>query len=308
MKLCLAAALVALIPLPSLAQEVAGKTGYVLASENPPIPVEVTFQVRDNLNITNGKLKMKVGEQEFGGEMSSNTKEIQVIEVLAKDQIKLTYLKNRGFEKSKIMGQAKQEEEVNLIEGRVVLLNKAEGKWSGKLQGDPVEPVDHEKVNDEIERLVKSMNNGTAESVEIYGTNPRKVGDTWKVDPTNVLGMDDFKIEKGTMSVTFLEVKDLNGEPCAILKGIFNIDGLLTEEKMEGMKAKVSGEMRIVRSLKYFQDYKVEGDMKMAVSGVMQPQPGIMMDFSLTSDLKGKKTTIVLPPKKTPSRAFAQLS
>ncbi|MEN8772399.1 MAG: hypothetical protein ABF379_06315 [Akkermansiaceae bacterium] len=298
MNLCLAAAFAALIPLSSVAQEVTAAKKYILASKNPPTPVGSTHQVSDNLNFTNGKLKMKVGEQEFGGDMSNNTKEVQVIEYLADDKIKVTYLKNRKFEKSKIMGQEKEEEEIDPIEGRVVLLEKAEGKWGGKLQGDPVEPVDHEKVNDEIESLVKSLNNNTEESVEIYGTEPRKIGDSWKVDPKNVPGMDDFKIEKGTMSVTFLEVKELNGEPCAILKGTFSIDGLLTEEEMEGMSAKVSGEMRIVRSMKYFMDYKMEGDMEMSVKGVMKPQPGVLVDFGMTADLKGKKTTTVVPPKK----------
>ena len=298
MKLCLAAALVALISLPSSAQELAGAKEYVLASEDPPMPIGATHQVTDNSNMTNCKLKMTVGEQDLGGEMSKNSKEVQIFEYLAGDKIKVTYLKNRAFEKSTIMGQAKAEEEVSAIEGRVVLLQKAGKKWVGKLQGDPVEPVDHENVDEEIKSLVRSLNNSTAESVEIYGAGPRKVGDTWEVDPKNVPGMDEFKIVKGAMAMTFVEVKELNGEPCAILKATFTINGLPTDEKMAGMDARVSGEMRIARSLKYFMDCKVEGDMKMAVSGVMEPQAGVVIDFAMAGDLKAKRLTAVLPPKK----------
>ncbi|MEN8680214.1 MAG: hypothetical protein ABF391_09210, partial [Akkermansiaceae bacterium] len=69
MKLCLAAVLVALIPLPSSAQELAGAKEYVLASEDPPMPIGATHQVTDNSNMTNCKLKMTVGEQDLGGEM-----------------------------------------------------------------------------------------------------------------------------------------------------------------------------------------------------------------------------------------------
>lgn len=298
MKLCLAAALVAFAPLPSLAQEVAAAKEYVLASKNPPMPVGITHLVTDNSNMLNGKMKMKFGERDFAGTMSKMDKEVQVIDYLADDKIKVTYAKSRGFGKTVMMGKADEEEEVDPIEGRVVLLSKAEGKWSGRLQGDPVEPVDHEKVDDEIKKLAKSLNNSTEESVEIYGTKSRKVGDTWKVDPKNVPGMDEFKIEDGTMTVTFLEVKELNGEPCAILKGKFSMNGLMTEEKMQGMKAKLSGEMRIVRSMKYFMDYKLEGEMKIAVDGVMEPQPGIMVDFVMTADMKMKKSLSILPAQK----------
>ena len=217
MELCLgAAAFMALVQLPSLAQEVAATNEYVPASEDPPMPVGITHQVTDNSNMLDGKVKMKFGERDFAGNMSKMTKEVQVIDYLADDKIKVIYAKSRGFGKTVMMGKAGGEEEVDSIEGRVVLLSMAEGKWRGRLQGDPVEPVDHEKVDDKIKKLAKSLNNRTEESVGIYGINPRKVGDTWKVDPKNVPGMDEFKIEDGTMTATFLEVKQLNGENCAV--------------------------------------------------------------------------------------------
>lgn len=76
------------------------------------------------------------------------------------------------------------------------------------------------------------------------------------------------------------------------------MNGLMTEEKMQGMKGRMSGEMRIVRSLKYFMDYKLEGEMKIAVDGVMEPQPGIMVDFVMNAGMKIKKSLIILPAKK----------
>jgi hypothetical protein len=300
MKLCLAAALVALTSLHSSAQELVGVKEYVLASEDPLMPIGATHQVDDNSNMTNCKLKITVGEQDLGGEMGKNSKEVQIFEYLAGDKIKVTNLKNRAFEKSTIMGQAKAEEEVSAIEGRMVLLKKPGKKWVGKLKGNPVEPIDHENVDDEIKSLVRSLNNSTAESAEIYGTGPHKVGATWEFDPKNVPGMDEFKIVKGAMAMTFVEVKELNWEPCAILKGTFTINGLPTDETMAGLDAKVSGEMRIALSLKYLRDDNIKGDMKVAVSGVMEPRAGVVIDFAMAGDLNAKRLTAVLSPKKGP--------
>ena len=188
---------------------------YILASENPPMPVGITFRVSDRSVVSNGKMKMTLGERVIEKEMNGTTKELRLLEVLKEDSIRVTFKEHREISKE---DNEEPEEEVHPIEGRVVMLQRVEGKWSGKLQGEAPEPAVLKEVEEEVKSLTKSLNENVEESVQMYGTEPRKIGDKWEVDVKLMPEMEDLKIEKGKVTLTFVEVKQFNGEECAVLK------------------------------------------------------------------------------------------
>ena len=98
--------------------------------------------------------------------------------------------------------------------------------------------------------------------------------------------MEEFDVKGGNLTMTFVEVKGFQGEPCAVLKTSFKIDAEMMEKQMKGMGVSFAGNGRVVRSLKYLTDYKFTGEMKMKMSGDMEIQPGMNAKMTMTGDMK----------------------
>ena len=267
-----------------LAESDVARKEYVLALEKAPLPVKEKFKTSRNMSMPDAKIELKIAGQNIKGTMSNSAKEEAIFDFVSEDEIRVTYLKNRSLQKTVMMGPEKEEEKVDASEGRGFLLEKKEGKWVGKLAEGEVEEEDQKEIDKKVKSLEGNFNKQN--DAHIYGTKPRKVGESWDVDPSLMPGMDDFDIQGGKMMMTFLEVKDFEGEPCAVLKTSFTMDGESKDENLEGMEMKLTGSGRIVRSLKYLVDYKFVGEMEMDMKGEIEPQPGMAAEMSVDSSMK----------------------
>jgi len=133
-----------------------------------------------------------------------------------------------------------------------------DGKWSGKLKEGEADEEEKKK----IVKLAKKFD-GEANDAQIYGTKPRKVGDSWDVDPSKLDSFGgDTEDLKGTFKVTFKAVEKFQGEDCAVLVANFDVTG--STGKGEA-KLTMKGKANIHRSLKHLVDLqnKMEGTVKM---------------------------------------------
>ena len=269
---------------PLLGQVELEQKTYVLAKKGHPLPLKERFKVSQLMSMGNGKLKVSFSGQEMTGTVSTSKQAELVYDFLSEDKIRVNYEKGRDLKKSSMMGQEQDEEKIHPAEGTTILLEKKEGKWVGKLEAGKVDAVGQEEFDEAVEKLEKEFN--IDEASTMYGSEPRKIGESWDVDPSLMPGMDDFEVKGGNLTMTFLEVKQFQGELCAVLKTTFVIDAEMTEDKMEGMAAKITGDGRIVRSLTHLTDYKFVGEMRMAISGDMEIQPGANAKMSINADMK----------------------
>ncbi len=284
MKLIPSILAVSLFASPILAQEAVDQKTYVLATKENPLPVKEKFKALRHMSMAEGKVKVEVAGQAMDGTVSNSSKEDIIYDFISEDKIRVSFEKNRSLEKSSMMGQEQDTEEIHPSEGKTILLEKKEGKWVGKLAEGEIDEVDQEKFDEKVKSLEKEFN--VVDDLAMYGAEPRKVGESWDVDPSLMPGMEEFNVTGGKLTMTLVEVKEFQGEPCAILKTSFSIKAEMTEDPLKGVGVAFEGSGRIVRSLALLTDYKFTGEMTMEMSGDMEPQPGIVAKMSMKGDMK----------------------
>lgn len=274
----------ALLVTPLSAQVAADQKTYVLAKKDTPLPVKQKFKAIKGFTTSDAELKVEVAGQSFEGTLNAAKKEELIYDFISDEQIRVSILKNRSLEKSVMAGQEKNEEDINPSEGKSFLLEKKKGKWVGTVEKAELEDAEKEKIAEKIEELEKNFNEN--EASQMYGTDPRKVGDSWDVDPTLMPGMTDLDVNGGKLTLTFVEVKEFQGDLCAVLEMSYLIKGESTAEAIEGMVMEIAGTGRVVRSLNLFTDLKTVGKMKMKMSGDMEVQPGLSAKTEMEGDMK----------------------
>jgi len=268
----------------SFSQTAVAQKEYILAKKVAPLPTGKKFKVVKNMSMPDTRVGIEVRGRQMDRTMSRSNKDESIFEFVSDDKIRVTYLKKRGLKRTSAGGQEQEEEEVEVAEGKSFILEKKEGKWTGKLEEGEVEEADQESIDKVIKRLEQTFNQSNDE--HMYGTEPRKVGDSWEVDPTFMPGMDEVDITGGKMTMTFLEVKNYEGEPCAVLRTSFAMDGTPEEEMMKGAVVKLTGNGRILRSLNHLADFKFTGEMTMKMTGDFEPQPGIKAKMTMNGSMK----------------------
>jgi len=284
MKLSQGLMALVLLAAPLSAQVAADQKTYVLAKEDAPLPVKQKFKSVQSLTTTDAKIKVEVRGQAVDGSLNAAQKEEIIHDFVSEEIIRVTTLKSRSLEKSMMGGLENNEEEIDPSEGKVFLLEKKEGKWAAKVEEGEVKEGEKEKIAEKIKELEKNFNENT--DSQMYGTDPRKIGESWEVDPVLMPGMDDMEIKGGNLTFKFLEVKEFQGGPCAVLEMSFLLEGEMTEEEMAGMQVEMTGTGRVVRSLSLFTDLKVTSEMKMKMSGSLEVQPGLEAKMEMQGDMK----------------------
>lgn len=284
MKLFTSLLAVSLFASPILAQEAVDQKTYVLAKKENPLPVKEKFKSLRHMSMAEGKVKVEVAGQAIEGTVSNSSKEEIIYDFVSEDKIRVSFEKNRSLEKSSMAGQEEDKEEIHPSEGKTVLLEKKEGKWVGKLEKGEIKVEDEEKFDEKVRSLEKEFN--VDDDLAMYGAESRKIGESWDVDPSLMPGMEDFDVKGGKLTMTLVEVKEFQGEPCAVLKTSFSIKAEMAEDEMKGVGVSFEGSARIVRSLDLLADYKFTGEMTMDMSGDMEMQPGMNAKMSMKGDMK----------------------
>lgn len=179
-------------------------------------------------------------------------------------------------------------EERDMLLDAPLVGTRADGKWTFKLEkGEP-----YKMQVDAITRFGESFSKDQA--VALYGDVARKPGDKWEAAPgfctKDVFGTLPLEDDaQGKVALEFVEVKTIEGTPCAVLKITFDISMSEEKAKVQGT-ANFKGSGTIHRSLadRVNLAWQFKGDAKMAPPEGSPQQGGqATMKFTVTG-----KTTV----------------
>lgn len=125
-----------------------------------------------------------------------------------------------------------------------VIVEASEGEVRAALEvGEPSSA--EERV---VDRLRGEM--ARYQDLILYGNTPRKPGDKWEADVGKLHSFAGGKNLQGSFTVEFLRIEEYGGEPCAVLKLVFDLNGIPVSrnERMES-HWKLQGESMVHRSL-----------------------------------------------------------
>jgi len=259
---------------------------YVLAKKDYVPPVGSVLETDESMNLKEGKMQMNLQGQPMDGVMSITESATEKVEVLAADKLRYTLIKSANQQKMVMMGQAMPaENKAKAIVGKAIILTRKDGKWSGALE----EGKATAEETLEIKGVVEKNNNRS--DFKIYGDAPRKVGDEWEVDGSDLMGFDELE---GKVKVKFVKVEKLNGTDCAVLDCSFEVKGY--PEEVQGAEMGVSGKVMVHRSLKDMIDVSTKFNGTMAMNGNMEPQPGMKIGMKMKGAMVMQSSTKVTRP------------
>jgi hypothetical protein len=167
-----------------------------------------------------------------------------------------------------------------------VILERSGKSWSAKLENGESPDAEQKK---RLDKIVEAADRDT--DLQMYGDTPRKPGDKWDVNPALIGLFDTAGSVSGTYSVEFVEVKEINGVRCAVLKATYDMKGKSEMEDDKFMDMTMKGEAISHRSLADQIDLGVEIKGDMTIS--MAPAPNVTMlikgPMTMTQKLTLKK-------------------
>ena len=266
---------------------------YTLAQKGQLIPQGVTITESGKMSIKDMKLKIQAAGQEIPATQNMTETRKSTIKALPNGKYAFTRLSKESEQKMNVMGQDQEvpAQKSTLID-KPVIVEKKEGKWIASLKKGEADPA--QKL--ELEQVISEFENMNDE--KIYGTGPRKVGDTWKIDGGNMLGIENAK---GTVTVKFEKVGEYNGEKCAFLTGDVDITGSPIEKKEEAgedLQMSLKGKISSIRSLKHLVDLKTEFKGTMDMKGNLPGAPGQNMSMTASGPMSFSSEKSVSPSKK----------
>lgn len=259
--------------------------GHVLAKAGWLPPGGTVFSQRETSELGDAELKLKFDFETAKGTFSRKTVSNEMYEGLGEGKARRV-LMSRTTEMRRVIEGIEQPEpeEHDELQGLPVIVEFKEGKWSGALEEGEATPEQKVAVEELLERLRAEPD------LVIYGTEARKPGETWKVEPKELKEFCGARSLEGDFSVQFLEVKEMAGTPCAVLKSVFDLKGRLPAKKGEAqLKMTVKGEILSHRSLNDLVDL----ESKLNGTVVMDGAPGGGLTFSIEGPLKGEMAVAV---------------
>jgi hypothetical protein len=103
------------------------------------------------------------------------------------------------------------------------------------------------------------------------------VGDEWKADPAKI-GIGEGADLKGDYTVKFVEVKDINGGKCAVLKATYDFKGKPDADAGESAVMRMQGEAVSVRSIADMTDLEVRLNATTTID--MSPAEGVSVHIA----------------------------
>lgn len=202
------------------------------------------------------------GEDAAEGTYNSSSTEIVTLEILSSTRFRRTLTKLE--EKSRIEAMAEVVDapgEAALLIGVPVILEKHDnGSYTAKLENREATSEENEKL-EEIAREAAFR-----DDFHMYGDQPRKPGDKWEVDATKLSGFANATKLKGSLSVEFVEVKEIAGVRCAVLKNTIDLSYITDDEETGEVSTTLKVHEVLHRSLGELVnlDSKAEGETTIA--------------------------------------------
>ena len=265
------------------------KDGAVVLAQKHFMPPAGTIATKDaTMTMTDAVIKMKAGEQEMAGTLTQTETSKETREILSADKFRSLLESKTTHEKMKLNDQDQAApEKSDALVGVPVILERKDGKWSASLEKEG-EPSAEQQAALDKEAASASRDSDFA----MYGDTPRKPGDKWDVDPAKLMDFGDAEGLTGKYRVEFVEVKEVKGVRCAVLKATFDIKG---KTKAEGdgpqMDIQLKGEAVSQRSIADKIDLNVEVNAKVTVSGSPTPEMSMHVEgpMRMTEKISLKK-------------------
>jgi hypothetical protein len=250
--------------------------GHVLARKGGlPLPGKaVTHSMLREMK--DADLTLEMGDKKVPGKLTSKEASNEVVEGISPVKARRV-LTSKTVEARMVVMEQEQPgpDKADPLQGLPVILEEKDGKWDAALEEG--EATAEQKTA--LAEVAKNANEN--DDLAIYGETPRKPGDKWEVDLSKLPSFGGAKDLKGTFVVEFVEVKDVQGTSCAVLKSTVDLSGTTVKEGDEGptLNIKLKGEATVHRSLADLVDLEskmtgtmgMEGEagpgMKMAISG-----------------------------------------
>jgi hypothetical protein len=230
--------------------------------------------------LKDAKMKIEAAGQAMDGTMTRSESSVEKWEHVADNKARRTLESKTVGGTMNVAGQDQPiPEEKDALVGVPVIVELKDGKYSATLESGTATPEQTKALAKLAEAAEKDTEFG------MYGDTPRKVGDKWDVDPKSLGAFGDATNLNGTYTIEFVEVKDFQGTPCAVLKSVFDVSGTTEAEggSEPAMTVNIKGEAVSHRSLadKADLDSKVTSTMTMEGSPAPQVKMNVEGPFNL---------------------------
>ncbi|WP_035610461.1 hypothetical protein [Haloferula sp. BvORR071] len=233
---------------------------YVLAKKESPIPVGGKLTESDSFEVKDGLLTIKArGEKDETGKVNLDGSQTIVTERIAATRYRRTQTQIAGTSKSAVSGE---DEKVDppLMPGpltrKPLFIEEKDGSYSASLLSGAPTAEQQEEI-----KLFTSIF-ARNDALLLYGDTPRKPGDTWKVDPKQLAEFAGAMELSGSLTIEFVEIKEVGGVRCAVLKPVFDLRGVLARGTLSGGNLTLKGEGSTLRSLADLVDLETKLEAK----------------------------------------------
>jgi len=237
--------------------------GHVLARKDDLTGVGKTVTRTTVREMNEAALTLEMGDKKLPGTVSSKEASNEVVEIISPSKARRTLASKTNEGRMVVMEQEQpMPEKADPLQGLPVILEKKDGKWTATLE-------EGKATAEQEAALEKLETEGDGEDLAIYGEAPRKPGDKWDVDLAKLPSFGGAKDLKGTFTMEFVEVKDIEGTPCAVLKSIVDVTGTTVKEGDEpSLSMRMKGEALVHRSLTDLIDLDSKMTATMDMEGV----------------------------------------
>lgn len=266
----------------------AGAQATVLAIAGFLPPVGTTINVEKSFVVTDAVVEIEAGGQRLNGSATKSNVQKFAAQVKAEDAVTVTVIEDYKTNKLILNDEVKEPDpKHSAVHGTVLEYKRKDDTWTSTLTEEGKEIKPNEQQRKKAERMGRNLLSHQS-ALEMYGTEPRKVGDQWKVDAANLSIFSDEDSEtSGEVTLSFVKEETLDGILCAVIDGQF-----IVQKKAGPMNTKMTGNLKIYRSP------SLMVDVSLTVSGMITsqgaPQPGMKM--TSTGPFKTIFTTKVTGP------------
>lgn len=227
-------------------------------------------------------LLLTMADQELAGSMSRKSETVETAESVSAEKLRHKIVSDIDETSVIIEGQEQPgSEQGNPLVGVPVILEVKDGKLAASLEEGS--PTEEQQV--ELEKILKRYD--STEDLVMYGGVPRKPGDSWDVDPSELSNFAGGTGLAGTFTVEFMGVEEINGVNCAKLECVFELKGeAISEAEEPGMAIAINGKADVVRSI---QDL-VDLDVKLIGTVTVEGAPAEGMKMSVNGPFEMRQT------------------
>lgn len=241
----------------------AAQETYILASKDQPALVGSILTTETITLMEAGKYVLTIEGEKVEGKNDFKGSELVTTECLSPLRFRRIQKKQEEHTRMEVLDQTVEEPgEKGPLLGIPVILEKPSKDGTFTALMEKGEATEEQKK--ELAEIAKTAN--SKDDLVIYGEQSRKPGETWEVDVSKLTDFADIRDLQGTMSLKFIEVKEIGGVRCAVLKCTYELRGEGADDEAGIGEMILKGEDLLHRSLEDLVnlDSKTEGRISMS--------------------------------------------